>query len=184
MSRYNGQIVIGGILWLEIGEDETTEDGNLKKLLDAVCDQRVGHNWDDDDVEPRNEEELLTYLTDGRLNFTDSQASYGHFADLEQLCSDLNLAYHVRSDAYGEYGACLQTYHPETGFVDFETSAQFYPVTPVQPVREAFEHLKLGQIHQALTLLAEVAKRNPRVPPLPPFEIKRRTTLSCPIDED
>jgi len=183
-DRFNGQIAIGGILWLGPDEDEKTEDGALRTFLEAITDQGIGHDWEEEDVHPKNADELLKYSRNGRLNFTDSQASYGHFEDLEQKCIDLELPYDVYSDAYGEYGAILSTYRPDTGFQDYETDAEFNPITQIEPVRRAYKHLLQGQVHQALTLLEDVNKRVPPLSPIPPFEIKRRAEVQCPTDED
>lgn len=173
MSEYfNGRIVIGGVLWVDEGPESETSPLNL--FLRSLADHDLGQNWIDDLVAPKNKADLLALVQDGFLEFTDSQASYGHFENLEQLCQEVNLEYDVYSDAHYEYGWQYAWHRLTTHSGECETNSAFDPITHVEPARKAYDHLRRGQVHQALTLLEQIALRNPRVEPLPPFEIRQR----------
>lgn len=177
-DRFNGRIVIGGVLWKNAEEDADDEENPLTLFLTALEDQGIGQDWDDNSVSARTEKELLSLVQNGVLDFTDSQASYGHFEELENLCEELNLSYDVYSDPHFEYDGELVQYRPASGEHCTEMNNNGTLVTDLGPVLRAANHLRAGQIHQALTLLMPIVKRHPEVSPLPPFEIKQ-----CPSDD-
>lgn len=178
-DRFNGRIIIGGVLWKNADDGEDS----LQLFLNAIRDQGIGQDWDGNTVSPRTEEELLTLVQDEVLDFTDGQAAYGHFEELETLCEDLNLSYDVYSDPHFEYHGEFIQYRPDGGAYSTEMNNNGNLVTGLKPVLKACEHLRKGQIHQALTLFAPIVEQHPEVSPLPPFEIKQRAEAQCAPDD-
>jgi hypothetical protein len=180
-ENFEGHIHIGGVLWkgpLPEGTEDITQE-----FVDHLCVTTPDFDW-----EPPNWSAVKTvadleqFVVRGHLTFADQEASYGHFEEIEQKCQELNLSYDVFSGGHFEYEPQVEQFRAATGVcVCTPTTGDGDLLTYLEPIHKVYDYLRQGQIHQALTVLAEVYAKSPRVEPLPLFEIRERAPL-CPTE--
>ncbi len=184
---FPGRITIGGVLRLrpapESGISQEDWDDTIDRFLAEV--QETSPEFSGDTYSLTRVHDLLKILDEKKqLDCTDSEASYGEFPELEELCRELGLSYDRWSDAKYEYESCVQMWRPgmEKPF-DCESNKSEVAVIDRAPVLEAYQLLlsnegtdvgRLGKIQLILrdALYPSQPDEIIEPSPLPPFTIE------------
>jgi hypothetical protein len=159
-ERYAAYIKIGGQI----------RQSCVPKLLEAIRNAAVAHEWGDRPFEPKSAEDLSVAIRDGRLWLCDDQSRYGTFPELEAACRRLHLSYTRWCEGYCEYDAEIVDWRPRIRkpFVRIGSNAGDETYLPATDVTKALRHLEAGGVGKAKALLRSLC---PDVPELPPFKI-------------
>lgn len=153
-----------------IGGDVTRDQ--LKAMLPVIRKEGCNFEWNGDmDTDFKKAADVLNNLdNEGHLHLGSYQAAGGMFEVLEKFLRDNGIAYNRYSDAESDWNACVNFYRK--GFkedIDLTTTSNGDPVIAASVAIEAFNALKIGNVHAALETLAPYQKYI--VPPLPPFNL-------------
>lgn len=108
--------------------------------------------------------------SNNHLHFHESQAPNGALEELETFLRKNGFAYNRYSDASDGFTPCVNFYR--VGFkedVDLPTDDTGEPIIPAAAAIQAYEALKVGNVHEALEVLAPCQRYY--VPPLPPLNV-------------
>lgn len=151
---FPGRITIGGILHLTVPqaltlepENLTQEDWNDKIELFLAKVNEKGFDFGETDHNLKSPKDIPGELDDkNQLVCTDSEASYGEFEELEELCRELGLSYDRWSDAKYEFEACMSIWRPgmERPF-DCQADKNEHPVIDRAPVLAAYQMMSGDQ---------------------------------------
>lgn len=116
-----------------------------------------------------DEFELPLYTEDEHIVRDDSEACYGQYEELEDLCREIGLPYTRQSDGKYEFSPEIVLWlpgmdEPRHVVTDHDGSMQI----AMDDVRELRDLLRAGDLAKALSLAEEVVVD---LPPLPPFRI-------------
>ena len=159
-DRFSAYIMIGGRL----------PKRQVPDLLKAITNAGVSFEWGECILQPTTEAELLQAQHKGKLFLCDTEARYGEFPELEQVCRTLGLAYTRYSEGKYEYDAILVDFRPgmkEPLFRRSSNSSEAIYV-PASEVKKALRHIEAGRVGKAKGLLRSLC---PEVPKLPAFKI-------------
>lgn len=182
MSDYMAaQITIGGCLSRAIAQ----------RLCKVITQTGVSLDWDEARFEPAVPEELISArrTIDGEwlLSLMDNEARYGSFVDLEDFLVKHEIPFDRQSDSGHGYDACLVTYRPEAGRIEWLANSQGQPAVPVAPIWDLEEELRVlaranasrfllqQMLRQALANLADAVPARPTA--LRTFEIGKTVGL-------
>jgi hypothetical protein len=159
-ERYAACIRIGGQI----------RQSCIAKLLEAIRNAAVSHEWGDRPFDPKSAEDLAAAIRDGRLWLCDDQSRYGTFPDLEAACQRLHLSYTRWCEGYCGYDAEVVDWEPgmRKPVVRVGSNAGDETYVPTKSVRKALRHLEAGRIGKAKVLLRSLC---PSIGKLPPFKI-------------
>ena len=111
--------------------------------------------------------DLPEYLQEGRFVLENSEAAYGRFEDLEDLCQELGLAYRRQSDGKYEFTPEIVAWRPGLEEPDCVlTDHMGDPVIALGSVRKIYDALKAGHQQEALALAVEALAEPAKPPPL------------------
>ena len=146
----------------------------VQALCEAICADGPGIDWGGDPVHPKTREDLLA-LVDRHshwLELRDSNARNGFFESIEFECLGARLSWDRHSEGRYELTAEWVRHRPDVGEFSFAANDDGDETMHAEPVYTAYAALLEGQIHQALTLLADVCRDHRKIAPLPPFTIE------------
>jgi hypothetical protein len=152
--------------------------GEVKKsqlpgLLKAIRDEGCDFEWNGDtDTNFTKASDILDNLDDqGHLHLGSGNAAEGMFETLEKFLRDNQIAYNRYGDGLsGSWDAVVNFYRK--GYkedIDLVVANNGDPVIAASVAIEAFNALKVGNVHAALEALAPYQKYV--VPELPPFQL-------------
>jgi len=112
-----------------------------------------------------NPEELPEHLEDGHFVVDDSEARYGLFEELEDLCQELGLPYTRQSDGMYDFSPEIVYWQPGMSGADHVlTDHDSNPVVDMDRVREIRDALRNGQHAEALKLADAAVVEFPEIP--------------------
>jgi len=140
------------------------------RLLKAIREAGVAHDWGEALFEPTDTDQLLTVMRGPHLWLCDEQASWGEFPELEKACRTLGLGYMRHSDAGHEFDPEIAEWRPPMAepLVRIASNCGTTTYVPTEQVRKALKGLKARRVAEATKLLRQLC---PTIPRLPPFKI-------------
>jgi hypothetical protein len=163
-DNFPGKIFIGGTLYVA-----RHKPSDVGKFMKECAEQPI--DWA---VAVGNKEMNLHRLRglvgeSECLEFYDTEAHYGEFTELEDLCRLLNLSYDRISDAYAEYSGELVRWRPGMSqpVAEFVNQADD-PMVLRLHVETCLAEIEKGHVDNAVKTLRKVL---PDVAPLEPFVV-------------
>ncbi len=159
-DRFWGKIMIGGEI----------SPRTAAKLAVFISGNNLFGEYGETPFIPNSADDLALRAseTGGYLKFSDDEASWGQFGELEHFLVQHKIPYDRQSEAKYEYDAELIVYRPESGLVRYPTDQDGNVLVPAETARKAIASIRKGRLWEALAVL-EGAIGNP---PLPPFVIR------------
>jgi hypothetical protein len=147
----------------------------FKKLLEraAACTEGLGDDQEKIDPEELSRPDALAAVLKehSAVTFTDCEAAYGEFPELENFCQEYKIAYDRQTIGHYEYSSELVTYRPDLaiGVLTYETTQDCGDVViRLAELREALDNAAGSD----LALTAVRALLDTHTPAeLPPLEV-------------
>lgn len=143
----------------------------LTAMLPIIREEGCDFEWSGDTkTDFTRVADLLDNLDDEHLHLGTSHSAGGMFEALEKFLRTNDIAYNRFSSGESDIDASVNFYRK--GFkedIDLTTTSGGDPVILASTAIEAFNALKVGNVHAALEVLAPYQKYV--VPPLPPFQL-------------
>jgi hypothetical protein len=167
-ERSSGRITIGG----------NVPEALFPELREWCLEADLKEEWSDDrpffEAIKLPEDLRESVKSGGHLVLMDAEASGGMFEDLETWLRQNNIPFDRHSTgASGAYDAELVMFRPgmEAPITFPSTDSGYEPLVSAFPVIEAYRHLREGNIHSAMTHLANEVGHLQSIPTLPPFQL-------------
>jgi len=152
-DRFPGSIQIGG----------TIRRVHLPYLVGCLSDDGASQEYGDKAIDSDcSETELMEYLKEGVLEFCNDQAHNGEFERTEDFCVEHDIAFHRWSDHCCEYDAEIADFRPGmNSCVVRYSDSNANEIVCGKTVRQAMTVLKLGEVDEALQILAAACPAGP-----------------------
>lgn len=119
-------------------------------------------------------EELLKNSEGGWVSVCTDSAPDGHNDMLEQWLTAHALAFDTYSGVVASYGPTVVMERPGHPRLCYDTGSMEDTLVPADAVLKAYNALREGNVHNALTYLANTVGSLAALPPLPPFTVKKK----------
>lgn len=143
----------------------------LTAMLPVIREEGCDFEWSDTaKVDFTHAADLLDNLDDEHLHLASHHSVGGMFEVLEKFLRTNGIAYNRFSSGESDIDASVNFYRK--GFkedIDLTTTSDGDPIMPASAAIEAFNALKVGNVHAALEALAPYQRYV--VPPLPPLQL-------------
>lgn len=121
--------------WAKISIGGEVPASLLEELYDNIISEINDYNIEKKTPNQSYKIWFKKHITGGVLEFSDGEARYGQFEDLEAFLEQNNIPYLRESDAYGEYAPEIRAFNGKE-VVTQETNPDHVPTISVQTVKD------------------------------------------------